>query len=164
MRSTRWLLALFTAPLVACAAPPPPPPPDTTEADVAAIRAIGDRFLEAFNARDASRLDGLFADDAVELPVDAPPNVGREAILAASGAYYESFELSQTATTEEITVLGDVAYAWGTWEVNETPAAGGDTKVNRGKWMEIYRRQADGTWKTSRWIWNRDTPTAPTGG
>ena len=61
-------------------------------------------------------------------------------------------------------MLGDVALAWGTWESTETPKAGGSTVVNRGKWMEVYRRDADGSWKTWRWIWNRDAPEAPAGG
>ena len=119
--------------------------------------------LEAFNAGDVTGLDNLFMDDAIELPVDAPPNVGRAAILAASAAYYEANAASQTATTEEISVMGDVAVAWGTWEVTETPDAGGPTAVNHGKWMEVYRRDVDGAWKTWRWMWNRDTPEATAG-
>ena len=158
-----WIPALLAAALAACSQPPPPGP-DTTEADVAAIRANSDRFLEAFNAQDVTGLDDLFLEDAIELPVDAPASVGREAILASSAAYYDTYAASQTATTEEISVLGDVALAWGTWESTETPKAGGSTVVNRGKWMEVYRRDADGSWKTWRWIWNRDAPVAPAGG
>jgi len=59
--------------------------------------------------------------------------------------------------SDEVTVLGDLAVTRGTWSVTETPKAGGETVERHGKWFTVQRRQADGSWKTWRWMWNQAT-------
>ena len=157
-----WLSIVPVVSLAACTQAPPPPP-DTTEADEAAILASSDAFLAAFNAADLAVMAELYAEDAVAISPDGPPTEGRDAIVQSLADYFSLFTAEQTATTTEVSVHGDVAVARGTWSVRETPKAGGDEQVRNGKWLEVQKRQADGTWKVWRWIWNQETATAAPG-
>jgi uncharacterized protein (TIGR02246 family) len=137
-----------------------PAPADTSEADAAAIRQAGDQWIASFNAGDADALGLTYTEDAVSLPPEGPPVVGREAIVQGLRDMFSQFAATQTATVDEVAVFGDVAMARGTWSTRQTPKAGGAEEVRSGKWMELQKRQADGSWKTWRWMWNLE----PTGG
>lgn len=160
MKRTLCSLALAAA-LAACAEPSPPPPPDTTEADIAAIRADSDRFLVAYNAQDLAAFEAFYTDDAIALVPEGPPVTGKDAVIALQAAGFEHYDAVQTSTTDEVAVFGDHALAWGTWEETQTPKAGGPEELLKGKWLVVYKRQPDGSWKTWRWMWNQDTSAPP---
>src|SRR6185295_15838251 len=42
------------------------------------------------------------------------------------------------------------------WALDSTPKRGGKTVHDEGKGVWIWRRQADGSWKIARAIWNSD--------
>jgi len=54
---------------------------------------------------------------------------------------------------------GDLAYSHGTYEetVNDRE---GNPVTNKEKWVTVYEKQPDGTWKVVADIWNTDGPTA----
>ena len=134
--------------LTACA-PPAPPAEDTSEADLATLRASSDVFVTAWNAADVDAIAATIAEDAIEMQPDGPPVEGREAIAQAMRDYFSEFDAVQTSTTDEVQLLGDLAVLRGTWNVTETPKAGGDTVERSGKWFTVQRRDEDGTWKSS---------------
>lgn len=52
--------------------------------------------------------------------------------------------------------------ARGTWQMSATAQKGNAKPVaTRGKWIVIARRQADGSWKNWRHMWNEDRSAAP---
>jgi ketosteroid isomerase-like protein len=59
-----------------------------------------------------------------------------------------------SATKVEVAKAGDLAYVSGTYEETMTDA--------RGKYLETFKKQADGTWKCIRDIWNSDLPASAT--
>jgi ketosteroid isomerase-like protein len=66
------------------------------------------------------------------------------------------------ATVDEVAVWGDVGMARGTWQMSATAQKGNAKPVaTRGKWIVIARRQADGSWKNWRHMWNEDRSAAP---
>ena len=59
----------------------------------------------------------------------------------------------------EIEGRGDLAYVRGTYSITvRPPGASGPTK-DTGKCIEIWRKQADGSWKVIRDIFKSDLPT-----
>lgn len=130
--------------------------PDTSEADAAAIESMIDEFIVAWNAGDVASLAGTYAEDAIQMPPEGPALEGRAAIIQSMEDFLSEFSATQTATMDEVSVHGDIAFARGTWNVRQTPEAGGAEEVRNGKWMEIYRRKADGSWEVWRWIWNQE--------
>jgi ketosteroid isomerase-like protein len=144
--------------LAACSQPAPEPV-DTSEADAAAIRAHTDQFLALWNAADVAGLGAMYDDDAIRMQPDGPNAEGREAILQAFTEYFDEFDAQQTAVVDEVGVFGGVGFGRGTWSVRQTPKAGGDEQERNGKWFVMHRRQADGSWKTWRWMWNEEGTT-----
>jgi uncharacterized protein (TIGR02246 family) len=144
------------------------PATDTTEAvttvdpaaDIAAIEAQVDAFLEGFNAGDIAALGPLYTEDAIQMPPDGPVLEGGAAIIASIEEFIAGFSATQTATVDEVGVFGDVGFSRGTWNVSQTPTAGGDEQLRNGKWFILHQRQADGSWQVWRWIWNEEG-TAP---
>jgi uncharacterized protein (TIGR02246 family) len=157
-RSAFCLCLSFTLALVCCQ---PSDPADTSKADEAAIRGFKDQFLAAINAADLSGFDGLYTDDAVQLPPDGAALVGLEAIMQGFTEQFAEFDATQTAEVEDVQVVGDIGYSHGTWNVTQTPKAGGGPQPRNGKWTTVARRQADGSWKIWRWMWNEEGKEVP---
>ena len=59
---------------------------------------------------------------------------------------------------EEVRVLGDHAFQWGTYRHTMRPRGGGETVLSVGKLMRILQRQRDGSWKIHRGIATVDPP------
>jgi len=57
---------------------------------------------------------------------------------------------------EDIQVSGDWAFLRLSFTDSITPKAGGETTANVGKWVLIFERQADGSWRIATEIWNSD--------
>ncbi len=157
-----WSLGGLLA-LAACAQPAPETTEtetavvQDTEAAEAAIRALVDEFLAGFNAGDAESLASQYAEDAVQMAPDGPPTEGPEAIVRSIAEFMAGYTATQTATVDEVSVHGDIAFARGSWNVRQTPVAGGEEEVRNGKWLTICQQQADGSWQVWRWIWNQES-------
>jgi ketosteroid isomerase-like protein len=66
-------------------------------------------------------------------------------------------------TTAEILVTGDWAFDRGTYSQTLTPKGGGVAQKETGKYLWLYHRAPDGSWKQARVIWNSSDP-LPGGG
>ena len=152
--------------VVACAAPPSEPAveePSTREADMAAINALTDRAEEALNGGDAAASVALYTDEAVSMIPNRPAAVGKEAISQAMHAALAANSYELSLSTEEVEVLGDWAFWRGSYSVTLTPSEG-EPIEDKGKVLNILRRQPDGSWKIARHIRNSDLPIRSTEG
>ena len=164
-------MLLATWPLLAVACGPAPEPvmeeasseaaASTEEADVAAIRASAEEFDRTNNTEDLEGLMATYADDAVRMPPNEPAWVGKAAIRAGFQADFEENDVQVENQVEEVQVSGDWAFARGTYAVTITPSEGGEPVEDNGKWMAIFQRQADGSWKDVRDMWSSDNPPMP---
>lgn len=129
-------------------------PPDADQ--LAAI------YLEAFNARDASRFAALFAEDAVLMPPDTPLIRGRAAIETAyagrfpllQGFRLEMRRMDFETHDDRATVIGTFDFA--AVRAEETPTVVGGA-ARAGKFVQIYKRVA-GRWLIAFQIVNYDAP------
>jgi ketosteroid isomerase-like protein len=58
----------------------------------------------------------------------------------------------------ELEGRGDVAYARGSYSMKIAVPGAPAPVDEKGKYVEIWRRQADGSWKLARDIFNSDLP------
>ena len=131
------------------------------EAEAAAIRAAEDEALKIAQAKDAERWASVYADDARVFPPNALLVTGKEAIRKLFAELFASpgFEIDWEVTRVEVSRAGDLGYVVGTHKVTVNDAEGNPV-TDRGKWIAIWKKQADGTWKCIEDIWNSDGPAA----
>jgi len=123
------------------------------EDDVRAIESLNRHDVEAVLAGDISAITSQWTDDFVALSSAATLRGKAEnvAVIEAAAEQMKAFEpVEYTVAFEEIAVLGDWAYEWGTYRGSVRPRTGGDTMSYGGTLLRILRRQADGTWKMHR--------------
>ncbi|NNG17923.1 MAG: nuclear transport factor 2 family protein [Gemmatimonadales bacterium] len=154
------MLILASGLVLAACAPEPAPAPDTSAADATAIRAEIDQFVAAWNVADNAAIGPLMATDVLLMQPDGPVQ-GRDAVLADIAEAYDVGMMRQSAVTDEVIVMGDYAYARGTWNLDPTPAAGEDAPAANGQWTVLLARGADGGWQFSRWMWNQPPDQVP---
>lgn len=127
-----------------------------TAADQSAIRQLVDAQLKAANARDWAAWAAVYAQDAILLPPNGPSVQGRPAIQAwlamlppTSDFRFQEAELDGRA---------DLAYVRGTYSLMITlPGATAPVK-EQGKFLQIYRKEADNAWKLARDSFSPDAP------
>lgn len=122
--------------------------------DKKGIQAVTDRWLDAMRKGDTLAVAAQYTEDGMLFPPNAPAVQGRSAIAHFLGQFPKitSFDIS----LKEVEGHGDLAYTRGTYEVKLVPPGAKSPIKDSGKFMEIRRKQADGSWLVQRDIWNSD--------
>jgi ketosteroid isomerase-like protein len=76
------------------------------ETDVRAIDRVREAHVAALNAGDAEAWAAQFTDEAVQMPPNAPANVGRSKIASWSQAFLDQFRIQFALAVDEVRVLG----------------------------------------------------------
>ncbi len=126
------------------------------------IEALHDKDMAASKTKDLTILMSLWTDDGVALPPGEDPVIGEEALQAWLQRDLEQdrdYQITEYVHSfEEIEILGEWAFEWGTFSAAAESNAGGPPLRTTGKLLRILKRQPDGTWKVARSIWNNDPP------
>ena len=121
--------------------------------DADAIAAGGASWEKAYNSGDSAAVAALYAPDGAVLPPDGARADGQQAIADFWAGAIASGLANVKLETKELEFFGDtgieVGYLTGT-----VPADGGGTTAVAGKFIVIWKRGADGTWRLYRDIWN----------
>jgi len=136
-------------------------PASLSEADKTALRANDDNFVQAVLAKNWAAAAALYTAEASLMQPNGPEVKGSAMIQA----WLEAFPPISTFTVEpqEIDGLGDLAYVRGTYSMSFTPPGAPGPIEDRGKYLLIERKQADGSWLITDEIFNSDVPLpAPT--
>jgi len=146
-----------------CSQAAPPAPPDTRAADEQAIRDTEAAWVKDFAAKDVDRVAAYYADDAASMLTNVPLMTGKDAILAGlKGALADpKFTLDFHPTKVEVSKGGDMAYSQGTYTYTETDPKTKKVLGGKGNYVEVYKKQADGSWKTVEDIASDDAPATP---
>jgi uncharacterized protein (TIGR02246 family) len=125
---------------------------------LAAVNEVWTQYSSSFSAGDIDRWLSLWTDDGVQMPPGSPPIAGKEQIRRRNKAALDRFTFEMSITNEEVRTAGDWAFSRGIYKATLTPKSGGKTTLIDGKYMTILQRQADGSWKIYRDIFNSNTP------
>jgi uncharacterized protein (TIGR02246 family) len=124
-----------------------------------ALRDLDAKWSAAAGAKDLDKTVSYYSEDAVVMPPNAPSATTRETIRSAWKEMLTtpSAAISWKTTKVEVAKSGDLACLSGTYELAMNDGSG--KPVNeRGKYVEVWQKQADGTWKVVADIWNSDLP------
>ena len=129
-----------------------------TEAEVETIQDWVSAFQAAGNADDpVDAFLALIADDVIWMRQGDSSLVGKDTV----GFWFRHFQelygdiVTSFRSIDEVVASGDLAFVRGTRTQVATPREGGQRQTS-GKFIFILQRQADGAWKISRSIWNRN--------
>ena len=149
--------------LTACTQAPVAPPPDTRADDEKAIRDRETAAAQAWNTKDVDKVVALYADDATLMLPNAPLMTGKQAIGAAfkEAAADPNFSLSIQNTSVEASKGGDLGFVRGTYMVHQSDPKTKKAMMEKGSYVLVYKKQADGTWKIVADTAIPEAPAAP---
>jgi uncharacterized protein (TIGR02246 family) len=116
-------------------------------------------WLAAANKKDAAEMTNLYDDNAVLLPKSEEPVLGKAAI----GEYYKKLfanpqfvPFTLKSDWNSFHLAGDVAIATSVFEGDATR---NEKQIHfRGKNFLVWRKQADGSWKIFRFMYDEIPP------
>ena len=114
-------------------------------------------FVGALNQGDARTAAAAYAEDARLLAPSAELLEGRAAIEAFWAAGVAAGVSAVELEAVELAGSDGFAYEIGRYALRVQPL-GGETVVDRGKYLLVHARQADGTWRRAVEMFNPDTP------
>jgi uncharacterized protein (TIGR02246 family) len=130
----------------------------TTEEDLAAIRQFLEHSGEAVNAGDVEAEVNRFTEDGIYMWPGLPSIEGHEELRKFFERRFAEVEVQLENVTVEVEVSGDWAFDRGKYVANIRSRSSGKVQIHHGKYINILRRQADGTWRVARRIRNLDHP------
>ena len=133
-------------------------PPDTRAADESAIRDSDAQWSKMAGAHDLDGTVSYYSDDASVLAPNAPIATGKEAIRAVwAPLCAPDASVSWQANKVDVASSGDLAYSTGAYQLT-LKGGQGKPETDRGKFLEVWKKQADGKWKVVADIFNSDFP------
>jgi len=160
LRNT-WLLALLAfALLTTGCSNAPTPPPDTRAADLQAVKDVEAAWNKDVAAKDPDKWASYFAEDGSGLYPGAATVNGKAAIRAAIAPFLAdpNFSLTFQSTRAMASKGGDMVYSQGTYTMTLTDPKTKKPMTDKGKYLTVYMKQADGSWKAVADTFNSDSP------
>ena len=122
------------------------PPLNTDAAARQAVRAVESELQAAFKARDAAKVAALYAADADIVIPEQPVRTGADQLKATENDLKDpNFALEFVNARTE--VAGDMAFTRGRYTVTYTNPGNGEPAQQRGNYLTVFRKGADGVWK-----------------
>ena len=128
---------------------------DLSQADKDAVKAEIEKYRQAGLAADWDAWGNTLTSDVIVSPANMPPLAGRAAAIAWVKTLPKLTGF--TANVEEVTGQGDLAYDRGTYELTMV-MPDGSAATDHGTFLEIHRRQSDGTWPYTRLMFHSTVP------
>jgi len=116
--------------------------------DRRALMAVDKDFAERVEKQGFRPLEDFYDEDAVYMPSFQATIEGREKILDSYRPYYDSstMKLIWTPARAEVSRSRDLGWTIGTYEFTRQDDKG-NTIVRTGRYVTIWKKQHDGTWK-----------------
>jgi steroid delta-isomerase len=117
------------------------------------IRAELDAWTQAYNARQADKICGIFSED-LRYKFGEVPDRGYSDVCPALHRLLgdRTHRSHYTLDLREILVYGDVAVVRLIWTLDESKEGSSDTVRSLEPGMDIFQRQKDGSWKIIRYL------------
>jgi len=126
------------------------------------LRDLDAQWSKAAAAKDLEQTVAFYSDDAIVLPPNATSAATKETVrnlwkdlLAAPGLV-----ISWRPSKVKLGHNGAMAWVSGAYELTMNDV-GGKPINDRGKYLEVWEKQADGNWKCAADMWNSDLAVSP---
>ena len=121
-----------------------------------AIDQANAKLAEAFPKGDTATIMSLYDNDAVVMMTGQPAWRGKADISKQGAGFLEAVKLSDIKfTTSNVDIAGDYAIETGNYELTATEK-GKKPVPDKGKYVVVWKKQGDGSWKVYRDVSNSD--------
>ena len=122
-----------------------------------AIKTADQQWAAAAAVKDLDKSVSFCGPDAAILVPNAPAAEGPDAIRKwfQDAFNIPGFKLLWHATESAAAKSGDLGYSRGTYELSYTDPSGKQIS-DHGKYITVWKKQSDGSWKVLRDIFNSD--------
>lgn len=132
----------------------------TPQQIIAEVKAADTQWSKAAESRNILNVMSFYADNASILPPNAEmvsktPDMRK----VWTDMLTPATTLTWTPGNVEVASSGDVAYDQGFYLMT-TQVAKGKPVLDRGKYLKVWQKQTDGSWKAVADMWNSDLPAA----
>jgi len=128
-----------------------------------ALLAADAGWMKVYAAKNLEESVAFCDDEASMLPPNAPIATGKEALTKLIGSEFAipDYKLSWHANKVGVAGSGELGYTSGTYDFSLKDASG---KIisDKGKYLTVWKKEADGSWKVLFDMFNSDLP--PVGG
>lgn len=146
--------------LSGCSRQTPADTPAVRDSAEGAVREQDAQWAKTAGANDLDGAVSYYSDSASMLPPNAPIATGKQAIRAVwAGMLSPDVTVSWEVTKADAARSGELAYVMGTYQITAKTRKG-EGMEDRGKLVEVWKKQADGKWKVVTDIFNSDLPAA----
>jgi uncharacterized protein (TIGR02246 family) len=155
-------LAVVFAFQLGCSQAPPPAVPDSRAADEQTIRDGEAAWVKDFATKDPEKVLAHYADNADSMIPDMTLMTGHDSIRAGLKEEFSdpNSSLDFHPSKVEVSKSGDLAYSQGTYSYTSTDPKTKKPVHEKGNYIEVYQKQADGSWKVVEDIATREAPPA----
>jgi uncharacterized protein (TIGR02246 family) len=124
------------------------------------VKNIEAAWVKDANSKDAAKWAAYFADDGSGLYPGGPTVNGKAAIQAAMAPMLAdpNFSLNFQSDRTMASKGGDMVYSQGTYSLTMTDPKTKKPMTDKGKFLTVYTKQADGSWKSVADTFNSDSP------
>jgi len=126
-----------------------------------AVRKADQDLLEVFAAKNLDKSVAFFDEEGAMLVPNAPIANGKGAVANLLKGLFAlpNLKVNWHVDRADVARSGDLGYTSGAYETTFSDPTG-KTVSDRGKYVTVWKRQKDGTWKVSLDISNTDLPPA----
>jgi uncharacterized protein (TIGR02246 family) len=134
-------------------------PGKTSHKAVAEVRAADAAWLKAYQAKDVQKSAAFFGEQGSMLVPNNPILTGREAIakFIAKSFTTQDYKIAWRPNRAYVARSGELGYTSGVYKMSFTDASG-KAITDEGKYLMVWKRQANGAWKVLFDMSNSDRP------
>lgn len=136
---------------------------DSHDADVQALRDADAAWALAWSSKDLDKAVAGYADDATVLDPNLSAITGRDNFRANLKPFFadKNFAIHWDAVKVDVAQSGDLGYTRGTLTYTITDASTGQPFTDRAKYLTVWKKQADKSWRVVEDTYNTDLPPTP---
>jgi ketosteroid isomerase-like protein len=151
MISRRWAVASLVLLFLGAA------PGQTSGKETDAILAADAAWLRVYQEKDLAKSVAFCDEQGSILAPDAPIATGKNAIAKVIADDFAHENITWHANKVGVARSGDLGYTSGTTEMNLKDASG-KTVAYKGKYLTVWKKQEDGSWRVLYDMFNSDLP------
>jgi ketosteroid isomerase-like protein len=125
-----------------------------------ALAAADAAWMKVYHAKDLAKSVAFCDEHASMLVPNAPIATGKDAITKAITSDFAHDDITWHVKKVGVARSGELGYTSGTSEMTSKDASG-KTMSDHGKYLTVWKKQADGTWKVLFDMFNSDLPAVP---